>query len=369
MSWSKPSAPEASWREDAERSQGYELITAAQLGVDSLGVVVVSARSRSVNYATSAAKWSHTARLPVLSLAVPGAEVLDAVNDRGPGNYGAMKFEIERRALPVALVCGDGEGSILDALISRDERQRDPKDLDYFIRLAGALSAWLALPPLARRKVLSHPSVEGRLEYRAANFLSLVRIIKLLEHSDDIEQLERPPIVLRATKNQPVGGLNIRGMRGAYRQGRSGSWGNIDTYGDIMVPLSELHIPDNATLQEFRTLFAEEGCTNEELLAFIEAAAQPIEAVGGNSLVNLTQWAQVGESLLPTLADASRASIIQHYLQMPPDKRALQFGPTGRVNFYGMRMIVDYQPPLKIEPFLARMAATLGVKRKPSGKK
>ncbi len=366
MSWAKPSTAEAGWRDDAENSRGFTLVTAEQLGVESLGAMVVNARSRAYDHTAQAPKWTHTTRLPVRSLAVPASAVL-AEADEDLDNFGSMKYQIERHGRPVTLACGGDEESILDALISREQRG-EARDLDYFIRLAGALSTWLAGPPLARRSVLSHPSIEGRMRYVASNFLPLVRLIKLIEHSADDPEVEKPPIVVRASKSRPIGSLEIKKMRGAYRQGRSGTWGNIEAH-EIKVPLAELHIPDDAALQEFRSLFAKRGCSDEELLAFIMATAQPIEALGGNSLVNLTEWSQLDESIKPTLADAARASIIQFYLNMTPANRALQFGPTGRVNYYGMRMTVGYQPPLKIEPFLNRMAATLGVKRKPSKKK
>lgn len=365
MSWAKPSAAEAGWRDEAERSSGYSLVTAEQLGVESLGTMVVNARSRSVDLSTRTPKWEHAATLQVVSLAVPISSILADSDSDGRANFGTIKRQIESQARPVALTCGSDEQSILDALISAEQRAEDSTNLTQFIRLAGALSTWLALPPLARRQVLSHPSIEGGIKFRASNFLPLVRLIKLIEHSAGGAETERPPIVVRASKRQPVGSLHVSGVRGALRQA-SGEWGSVEARGQIKVPLAELHIPDNAALQEFRNLFGRRGCTDEELLAFIIANAQPVEAMGGNNLVNLTQWAQVGESITPTLADASRASIIQHYLQMPLDKRVLEIGSTGRVTFYGMRMDIRYDPPLKIEPFLNRMAATLGVKRKPS---
>lgn len=365
MSWAKPSAEEQGWRDGADQANRYDLVTAADVGVDSLGTVVASARSKTGG---RSGRWSHVAQFTVDSLAVPTDSIMFAVG-AGPDalRYDNMHREIARQVLPVALTCGATEDSILDAIADRQTRLDPDTDLDRLIGLAGIMRNWLATDPLSRRPNIVHPSLTGTIEYRLPTFLPMVRLIKFIENSEGrSEHVESTPIVVRASKNRPIGSLSLTGTRGAVKQGRSKRWDRIDCP-ELMVPLAELQIPNDAALQEFRNLFAKDGCTNEELLAFLATAVQPTEAMGGNSLVNLTRWMQWGSSIIPDLTDASRASIVKHYLEVPPAKRSIQFGSGGRVRYYGMSMNVTYQPPIKIEPFLNRMADILGVKRKPKG--
>lgn len=357
------------WTTDTSSVDRYKLVLPEQVGMGALGVAMVLGgwRQRYVNGVEKPWNQIKPIRFNVAGLAIPPHAVAYKpgmwTGVAEPNSDWDASVLLSEQAAPVLL---EGQDN-LAPLLEQPDQAHLPGYRESRRIITRLLLGWLATEPKARH---SGP-IATNVQLMIASSLppggdnaSLVKFVRQLAEARP--ETDRPDYLIcfkSEDENQPIANLVLSNVQGSASRARGRVPVGIFT-AKVVVPLSEVAIPDDHVLKVFKQTFATTTCTVDQLAKFLNHAIHPVTILGGNFLPNVSAIIASGSSVGPK--EAAIAGVVKQYIGMLPGERRVHVGSYSHFAAGGIHMQVAYEPTGDQEAFYRMMAAKLGVKLKMS---